>query len=766
MKSLNKIITFVLLMCLVVSSAGCACNGKNGAQYTVKFFSADEKAGTVSANIKDDKAVESDGKVGADTIIIFNAAPNDGYRFDGWYSGIAQISTSAKMTVVIKSDVEYEARFVKKGYNPGGGTTAEPGGEDIELSPEIDETGHIIEKDEDPSSSGLTSFTEMGEYSGGIHEYGVTKKSSYIFSNNTSQYKIIIPSQCDNIIREAANEFSELFGEATGYTFEVLEDDEISAGDKYISLGSTLYAEENNVAIDSRLNSQGFVIKTVGDNIYVVGGNYGVLWGVYELLSQLVGYEFIAYDTWIFAEDTGSVNLYDFNIVDNPDFEIRLANYGINYTDAAMAHRYRELRPHTEVYLAGDKPYHNYFTFIPKEKHLEAHPEWYSTDGTQLCLTARGDPDEYEALLKEMVNVVKAEIDKDANKKIITITQEDVNAWCKCDTCLANYNKYGTNAATSIMFINDVADRVKAWLDKERGGREVIISLFAYQATEQAPAVKDKDGKYVAIDEKVVCRDNVAVLYAPIYASLTNGFEQENNKNTLEIIKAWAACCKKFGYWGYTTNFTNYLIPYNSFSAAQSIYKCLLENFEPIWIFDQGQYDNSNSTGFTHFKMYLQKEWMWDVNADYYEMKDIFFKEYFLDASDIMVKLYDEVTAHLYYLQSEMNAGAGIFEVLDEQKYWPVQLLKQWVRYGKQALLAAEAMRGKENISDADVDKTLDHIRLETISYRYLLLNLYSGSLSQSEYDNMVRELKKDVADLGVTNLKENSSINSVLENL
>ena len=47
----------------------------------------------------------------------------------------------------------------------------------------------------------------------------------------------------------------------------------------------------------NKLSPQGYIIKTVGENIFVIGADsYGVLYGVYGLLNILVDYEVYRYD--------------------------------------------------------------------------------------------------------------------------------------------------------------------------------------------------------------------------------------------------------------------------------------------------------------------------------------------------------------------------------------------------------------------------------------------------------------------------------------
>lgn len=591
-------------------------------------------------------------------------------------------------------------------------------------------------------------YSEPKPYENGVHRFDKTVTSEYIALNGRSDYVIIIPEGLDATITNSANELQTLFFEATGATLNILSESMVSDSQKVISLGNTERAK--GVSVENLgLNTHGYVIKTVGTDVFIKdgGSSFGVLWGVYEFLTQTVGYNCVAYDTYVFSAPSTEVPLYNFNVVDSPDYELRLSANGIVYTDSAAAQKLRWVLPHKDVYIAPNYPYHNYFDFIPKSTYENDHPKWYSLDGKQLCLTAQGDEEEYEALVETMVETVKKYIDADPEKMILTITQQDENVWCKCSACKALFDKYGTDAANNIMFINDVAERIENWLNTERGGRKVLITMFAYFKTINAPVIKNQDGTYSPIDEKVICRDNVAVLYAPVYAQLTSGLEQPENVSTYETIKQWAPLCKNFGYWGYTTNYANYMVLYNSFSAAQNTYRTLLENMNPRWIFDQGQHDNGNSTAFTHFKMYLNSQWQWDVNRDYKTLKENFFNVYFGSAAETMKQFFDEYSTHMYYIQEEYNVGKGIFENVVKNEYFSYNTLKQWLSLIDKAYEEIEVYRNNSEL----YEKIYNHINLESLSVKFLILKLYQGRLSVAELNALKTQFNQELRTHGLT---------------
>lgn len=603
------------------------------------------------------------------------------------------------------------------------------------------------------SSSKVTEYNEAESYKGGLHHINATKTDSYLVKSGKSDYFIVVPDQRDDTLYSAANELQALISEATGAMLNVVKESELPQTAKYVSLGNTAISQTNGVSVDGLgLNSHGYVVKTVNNNIFIKSGgsSFGVLWGVYEMLEYAVGYNCVAYDTWTFdANLNGNAFVYDYNVVDNPDIELRLANNGVIYTDSAAAQKLRFVLPHKDVYIASIKPYHNFFHFIPKAEYQATHSKWYSLDGKQLCLTAQGDEQEYNALVATMVETVKEYIVKEPDKKILVISQEDENVWCKCSACTALYNEYGTDAASYIMFLKDVAEKIEQWLDAEHNGREVLIAMFAYQKTESAPVKKNANGTYAPIDNKVVLRDNMAVMYAPVDAEHIFGLDQPTNATCLEQMIQWGALCSNFGYWGYTTNYVNYMVMYNSFSVAQNTYRTILETLNPRWIFDQGQHNTGNHTAFTHFKIYLNSQWSWDVNRNFVELKKNFFDTYFGAASEPMQKLFDAYSTHMNYLQEEFNTGAGIMENVVKQESFAFNTVKTWLGYIDEAYKAIEVYKNDKEL----YDKYYNHINLEGVSMKFLMLKLHQGRLSNDELIKMKTEFNQELRIHGITNL-------------
>ena len=77
------------------------------------------------------------------------------------------------------------------------------------------------------------------------------------------------------------------------------------------------------------VKNDGFIIQTVGDSIFIVGGeDKGVLYGIYELLHHLIDFECFGVDNYTIRKNAANVPLLDFDIKEVPDYTIRTAGYG------------------------------------------------------------------------------------------------------------------------------------------------------------------------------------------------------------------------------------------------------------------------------------------------------------------------------------------------------------------------------------------------------------------------------------------------------
>lgn len=584
------------------------------------------------------------------------------------------------------------------------------------------------------------------------HEVSVGTTAHKIVQNGTTNYKLLVKAEDKRKYNEAISEFQEIFNLSTGIFMPVEEDVDVgySDGATYISLGETSAFKNSGITADYQtLGNQGFQIQTKGKSIFIIGQQYGVLYGAYELLHQLVDYDMYTTFGPYVKRGVTEIALPDLKIKEVPDIEYRIPVMGAQVNNKKLAHRMR-YQQSSEVIVAGGQAHNILSWIVPYETHKTTHPEWFSNDQTQLCYTAHGDAESYEQMVGEAVKNIKVVLDRNPAQSAMSITQMDVQTWCECSTCQGMEDYYGTNAAVQIMFVNDVATRIKEWLDAERDGREVQFMFFAYHKSEDAPAKQNADGTWSAIDDKVKLKDNVSVWIAPIYEDYTIDVHHENSIRTRILMESWHAVANSYFVWAYNVYFDNYLVPYDSYGAIQDLVQYYVShNTKFLWV--QGNWNLRQNTGYDQLKCYLFSKLLWNCSLNVTELIADYFDKVYYEASDVMEETFWAWRAQSE-IQRELGRSGSIYSSPMEEKYWPKRYLDTQLSKMEEAKQQIE----KYQTTDPSLYKEIyDSIVCETISLRYIMLELYSTSFDKQALANFKQDFKYDTNRLDFNMISE-----------
>lgn len=113
--------------------------------------------------------------------------------------------------------------------------------------------------------------------------------TSYLFLNGgKSEYSLLLPAEPSNAEMMSASELNTFLSQSVGITLPIVYEGTTSATpDKFISIGKTEALENSGVTVNyAELLTSGYVVKTVQDDVYIAGGNPGVVYGAYEFLEQ------------------------------------------------------------------------------------------------------------------------------------------------------------------------------------------------------------------------------------------------------------------------------------------------------------------------------------------------------------------------------------------------------------------------------------------------------------------------------------------------
>ena len=593
------------------------------------------------------------------------------------------------------------------------------------------------------------SVTEEGshiEVEDGIHRFSVSDTNKKIVENGTTDYKIVKPVGATSFVERAVTEFMTVFKDATGISLTVITDAGLtfSENDKYFVFGDVSFADKAEHGFDmSEVNSSGFVIKTKGNSIFVLGASSaGVLNGSLELLTQLFDYGFYAEDCIVYQKGVKELNLKDFAICDASDIEYSMASWqGAGYANPTLSHKYRQYTDSEMINpIAGC---HDVFRLLDPVVYAGEHPTWYmgglTPSNGQLCYTAHGDPEEYKKMVSTMVENIKASLLEYPEQNIFSITQNDVAIWCSCESCQPIIEKYGGETATQILFVKEVTSILQKWLDEEQGGRRVTFPIFAYHKTESCPANANEDLKF---------NDNMAVWFAPVSCSYSVGITDPVNISVYKNFEKWTKIADKIYLWYYDLNAAHYLIPNNTFHSKPDWYRAA-KKFNAQYVFNQGMYNAGNLTAFNKLKAWLNAKLSWDVNADYQALITEYFENYYGPASSAMYKLFAEVETICMANEQSM---AGVYAALKEAKYWKRPALISWMNYIEEAYNALEPLK---TVSPELYKVYEEHITLESVFVKYLLVELHSASFRENEINALKTELADNLERYGFARISE-----------
>ena len=520
---------------------------------------------------------------------------------------------------------------------------------------------------------------------------------------------------------------------------------------KYISIGNTYLLEKAGIAVDyDVLGEFGYQIATKDSSIFIcANSNQGLVYGVYGLLHELLGFETYTATYYYIDRNVEELELPTLNIVDVPDIDYRVPVSGelMQYNSATNLARNRmRLQNSGDMLIEGGQAHNMASTIVPSSEWLASKPNWfYVKDGgvKQLCYTAHGNTSDYNAMVAEAADNIKALIAADTAANLFSLTQMDTKNWCDCSACSALKTQYGTDAVGQIRFVNDVTDIVNAWLESDCGGRKVQFAIFAYYTTETAPATQGADGTWTAIDDTVVLNDNVSVWVAPIGEEFNKA---SSNTNIDNLLDSWSACAKSCFIWAYSVYFNNYMIPYDSYDQIQGLVQTAVEhNAKFFWA--QGNYDTNQNSGFDDLKNYLFAKLTWDSTLDVDTLIDNYFNAVY--GGGTVAAQMKAAFENWRVISKNSDLSGNIYHAPDSwwdfASNYTTSFLKNQLAYMEAAIQALDK-------TDADYQVRYDSIMCETICWRYIY-----KEKSGSEYKSSVwsTSLSEDISRLGFTRVAE-----------
>ena len=269
--------------------------------------------------------------------------------------------------------------------------------------------------------------------------------------------------------------------------------------------------------------------------------------------------------------------------------------------------------------------------------------------------------------------------------------------------------------------------------------------------------------KYVA-NGGIKLDDGVYCMLAPIrmdyYKPITDSFNQEFYNN----VKSWGDMADGNLYlWYYSTNFWNYLAPYACFDSFAENYRVAAQN-NVYYLFDQRQTDERGAlTGWSTLKDYVCSKLSWDADRNPEELIDKFFDGYFGPAAPEMREIFDQLRLLTEYNKEhkEMSGSGTIYLRLTDEKFWPKDILQQWmVNYDR----ALEKIAPLQESDPALYEAYWEHIQKERISTLYLFVECYSYNTDAALIESYKAEFKELADKFSVTKVWESTDISNLYD--
>lgn len=366
-----------------------------------------------------------------------------------------------------------------------------------------------------------------------------------IAKNKKSYLPIAIPAAPSKVEETAAAELCAYLKKATGATFNVVSETEISSNAIYV--GHTNYAKVN---FPICTGEEQWYIKAHNKNLVISGGRTpierGLIYGAFHLLEDVLGVRWWnEWEEYVPIVDEFSVP-DDFELAGEPKFKLRQLSTRHCKRDLRFIARTRQSgNPNKEIvtgwaldtaqkyggFFYGGGPHHVHTLpmYISAEKYFDEHPDWFAWDDKfkeylpdgQLCFCN-------DDMIAELSRLVIAAIEED-NKMaeelqinrptFYSLSLADGGGHCGCEKCKKSVMESGM-LGHILKMVNKVAREVA------KVHPDAMIETLAYSRYRDKP----KDG--ICPEKNVIIR--LADVYTDIVHHLNHRHNTEQKKNVVE----------------------------------------------------------------------------------------------------------------------------------------------------------------------------------------------------------------------------------------
>ncbi|HRT82819.1 MAG TPA: DUF4838 domain-containing protein, partial [Oscillospiraceae bacterium] len=360
----------------------------------------------------------------------------------------------------------------------------------------------------------------------------------------------------------------------------------------------------------------------MGKKLVIAGGQTrGTIYGVFTFLEESLGCRWFTSKLIVIPKAEDLKIPKDIDIKQKPYFEYRETDwisprdkiYSLaNKQNGNIYRRFSQAEGGNMGY-AGSFAHTLTTVFVPAWKYFDSHPEYYALgvrtgvrSPDQLCLT---NPD----VLNIVIDEVRQTLIANPRAQIVSLTQHDNQNYCVCDNCKALDDYEGSHSGTMVHFVNAVADALKDEFP------DVAFDTFAYQYTRKPP-------------KHAVPRSNVIIRLCSIECCFAHNLNDPlcgANADFIKDLVGWKKICNRIYIWDYTTNYRNFLGPFNNFGVIHNNMRFFAEN-NVKGIYEEGNYMAADSDAeFAELRAYLLCKLLWNPYIDYDATMNEFLRAYY-----------------------------------------------------------------------------------------------------------------------------------------
>jgi hypothetical protein len=196
------------------------------------------------------------------------------------------------------------------------------------------------------------------------------------------------------------------------------------------------------------------------------------------------------------------------------------------------------------------KEHPEYFALVDGERKLEMHG-----GGPELCLT---NPE----VLDVVTASVLADLEAAPHLRNISVSQNDNDAYCRCENCEAINQREGTPMGTYLSLVNAVAERIEPKFPNTK------IGTLAYWHTRKPPkTIRPRHNVQIQL-----CSIECCTLHA------INDPDCPKNREFCDDLANWKAISEDIWVWNYNTNFASYDLPFPNLRVIEPNVEYFLDN--------------------------------------------------------------------------------------------------------------------------------------------------------------------------------------------